>query len=57
MSLKKFLIVELVSGLCFVGCSAVEWFGHDSVFEEIVEDYIKDKTGVEVDLTGDSPEG
>lgn len=42
---------------CLYGCNRLPLSMQDSPIEEMVEDQIKDKTGIEVDLSGDSPEG
>jgi hypothetical protein len=51
----KFLLIAVAAGAVFVG---KKYFGtkDDNVIEEMVEFEIRDKTGIDVDLTPDSPE-
>ncbi len=55
----KISIVILTSGCIFWGCGYFnQYFGlkDDNVIEEAIENKLKDTTGLDVDLTPDSPE-
>lgn len=53
--MAKILVAALVASF-FTGCAAQEWLGDDNPLEELIEDAIRDHTGVEVDLSGESAE-
>ena len=46
----------VILGCVLSGCSILRLFGDDNPIEEYAEEVIKDYTGAEVDITGDSPE-
>lgn len=51
------LVLIVIVSLCVVGGIASTFFlGHDNPVEETAEDIIKEKTGVDVDLTPSTPE-
>lgn len=55
------IIVSIILGGCvvFLGSCGLEWWKYypqDNVVEEVVEEVIKDKTGMDIDLTPSSPE-
>ena len=55
----KILMVIVASGCIFWGCQYFNsYFGldDDNILEEAIENKLKDTTGLDVDLTPDSPE-
>lgn len=51
----KSLGLLVAAGAVMVGTKIYK-MKHDSVIEEVIEEKIKDETGIEIDLTSDSPE-
>ena len=55
----KILMVIVASGCIFWGCQYFnQYFGleDDNILEEAIENRVRDTTGIDVDLTPDSPE-
>lgn len=51
------LILIIILGACII-CGTISgyfWY-HENVIEEIAEEIIKEKTGMDIDLTPSSPE-
>lgn len=59
MKLYEMGLVILISSLIAlagIGYLSQKWLGHDNEIEEHVEEVIEDITGVEIDLSPNSPE-
>ncbi len=52
----SFLIVIIIVSVAVVGYISTKFLGDDNPVEEIAEEVIESQTGVDVDLTPNSPE-
>lgn len=53
-----FVLSLVVAAIFLLACSAFVWknIPHDTILEEVIEGVIKEKSGLDLDLTPSSPE-
>jgi hypothetical protein len=56
MGKRMAIVIIVILSLAILIASFYNWYPHDNVIEELVEDSIKDESGLHVDLSPISPE-